>query len=142
MPFYQDKSVKCWGSNYSGQTGGGTQNSYNNLTLSGTAGDPLSSGTAKQIAAGDDHTCAILSDKSVKCWGYNGRGQTGGGTQNSYNNLTLSGTTGSPLDPGEEVIHIAAGDDHTCAILSDKSVKCWGYNGMGQTGGGSPSHSQ
>ena len=132
-----DDTVKCWGSNSSGQTGGGTQNSDGNLTLSGTAGDPLSGGTAKHIAPGEYHTCAILSDDTVKCWGSNSYGQTGGGTQNSNGTLTLSGTAGDPLSGGTAK-HIAAGFEHTCAILSDGTVKCWGYNSSGQTDGGTP----
>ena len=131
--------MKCWGYNSAGQTGGGTSSSVRTLTLSGTEGSPLTRGeSATHIVAGNNHTCAILSDKSVKCWGSNSSGQTGGGTQNSDRTLTLSGTEGSPLNRWEEATHIAAGKDHTCAILSDKSVKCWGSNGSGQTGGGSP----
>ena len=182
-----DRSVKCWGSNWDGQTGGGSQNNDNTLTLSGAAGSPLSQGEeathiaagknhtcailadksvkcwgsnnegqtgrgipltqdekATHIAAGGEeysssHTCAILSDKSVKCWGYNWSGQIGGGTQNAhYNDRTLSGTEGTPLSTGETAIDIAAGSRHTCAILADRSVKCWGSNFSGQTGDGDP----
>ena len=117
-----DKSVKCWGSNSDGQTGGGS---------------PLTQGEeATHIAAGEEHTCAILADKSVKCWGKNSFGQTGGGP--SSPSRTISGTSGSPLTQGEEATHIAAGDYQTCAILANKSVKCWGSNSHGQTGGGNP----
>ena len=120
-----DKSVKCWGRNDEGQTGGGT---------------PLTQDEkATHIAAGNSHTCAILSDSSVKCWGNNWSGQIGGGTQNEhYNDRTLSGTEGVPLSDGETAIDIAAGYGHTCVILSDRSVKCWGRNTDGQTGDGDP----
>ena len=124
-----DKSVKCWGYNGSGQTGGGTSSS--DRTISGTAGDPLSGQTATHIAAGEEHTCAILTDKSVKCWGSNWAGQTGGGASTLYR--TISGTAGDPLS-GQTATHIVAGYGHTCAILTDKSVKCWGLNFWGQTG--------
>ena len=152
-------------------------------TASGTAGDPLPGQTATHIAAGSGYTCAILSNKtircwgratrspltrgehathiaagsshtcaildddgditnggSVKCWGSNGYGQTGGGTStsNRSNRLTLSGTEGVPLTHGGTAIAIAAGNGHTCAILTDKSVKCWGRNYEGQTGGAFP----
>ena len=130
-----DKSVKCWGSNSSGQTGGRTSSS--SRTISGTAGNPLSGQTATHIAAGSSHTCAILSDKSVKCWGRSSDGQTGGGTSSSFSFRTISGTLGNPLS-GQTATHIAAGSSHTCAILSDKSVKCWGRSSDGQTGGGTP----
>ena len=126
-----DKTVKCWGANTSGQTGGGTSGSYR--TISGTAGDPLSRQTATHIAAGEEHTCAILTDKTVKCWGANRYGQTGGGTSGSYR--TISGTAGDPLS-GQTATHIATGGSHTCVILTDKMVKCWGRNGSGETGGG------
>ena len=113
--------VKCWGYNQYGQTGGGS---------------PLSQGEeATHIAAGEDHTCAILSDKTVKCWGNGTYGKIGGGNHFSS---TISGTEGSPFSNGETATYIAAGENHTCAILSDKTVKCWGYNYSGQTDGGSP----
>ena len=130
-----NNTIKCWGDNGDGQTGGGSPSS--SRTISGTVGSPLGNGeTATHIAAGTEHTCAILSDKTVKCWGDNGDGQTGGGSPS--NSRTISGTVGSPLGNGETATHIAAGTEHTCAILSDKTVKCWGDNGDGQTGGGSP----
>ena len=77
------------------------------------------------ITAGFYHTCVILIDKSVKCSGNNAYGQTGGGTS-SYDR-TISGTEGDPLS-GKTATHIAAGGSHTCAILTNKSVKCWGSN--------------
>ena len=129
-----NKSVKCWGSNEYSQTGGGFQNAFGTLTISGTEGDPLSGKTATHIAAGGSHTCAILTNESVKCWGSNGYSQLGGDTNSSYDR-TISGTAGDPLS-GKTATHIAAGGSHTCAILMDKSVKCWGGNGYGQTGGG------
>ena len=123
-----DQSVKCWGDNGYGQIGGGTVDTH--LVISGTAGSPLSGGEkATHIAAGDSYTCAILSDQSVKCWGVNGYGQIGGGTVDT--DLVISGTAGSPLSGGEKATHIAAGIWHTCAILSDQSVKCWGDNEKG-----------
>ena len=125
-------TIKCWGYNGSGQTGGGTQNDNGTLTLSGTAGSPLGSDKVKYIAEG---SCAILSNDTVKCWGRNEFGQTGGGTQNDNGTLTLSGTAGSPLG-SDRVKDIAAEYAHTCAILSNDTIKCWGENEDGQTGRG------
>ena len=102
-----DDTVVCWGNNYNGQIGGGSGG-----TIRGTAGDPLSGGTASRIATGAYHTCAILSDNSVKCWGYNYYGQTGGGTPRLGANRTAT--------------EIATGGRFSCAILDDGSVKCWG----------------
>ena len=107
------------------------------IATAGTEGRPLSNGEkATAITAGGSHTCAILADKSVKCWGANDYGQIGGGTQNEGRTLILSGTEGKPLSDGEKATVITAGRWHTCAILTDKSVKCWGANDYGQIGGG------
>ena len=40
----------------------------------------------------------------------------------------------SPPHPG--VVALAAGYDHTCAVLSGGGVDCWGWNGDGQLGTG------
>ena len=124
--------VKCWGYNEYGQTGGGTSSES---TISGTAGDPLKGQSATHIAAGSYHTCAILVDKTVTCWGLNRYGQAGGGTSDPKQ--IISGTAGDPLE-GQSATAIAGGAYHTCAILNNQSVKCWGYNGNKQTGRGTP----
>lgn len=123
-----DGTVKCWGYNPYGQLGIGTQ------TSQASPAGPINLGsgkTAVAIAAGVGHSCAILNDGTVKCWGYNAYGQVGIG------NTTTPQT--SPMGPlnlgsGKTAISIAAGASHTCAILNDGSVKCWGFNGSGQLG--------
>ena len=64
---------------------------------------------------GDYHTCAITTDGTAVCWGYNGDGET-----------TIPPNLGS-------VTQITAGGYHTCAITTDGSPVCWGYNNDGQT---------
>ena len=130
--------MKCWGKNSSGQAGGGTPSSKR--VISETAGSPLASNeTAIAIAAGWSHTCAILSDKSVKCWGSNASRQAGGGTPS--NKRVVSETAGSPLASDETATAIAVGSYHTCVILSNNKVKCWGSNFSGQAGGGTQNSS-
>lgn len=86
--------------------------------------------TSAIIAAGDSHSCARLSDGTVKCWGYNGAGQLGDGTSaTSYTPVAVTGMT-----TATEVAAAALG--HTCARLSDGTVKCWGANASGQLGDG------
>jgi hypothetical protein len=81
------------------------------------------------VAAGAEHTCALLNDSSVKCWGGNANGQLGDGTQNQANMpVTVTG-----LPPAQA---ITAGGAHTCALLNDGSVRCWGLNERGQLGDG------
>ena len=130
-------SLMCWGRNGDGQLGVGDTNSRSTptavtATFLGDAGDGTPK-TVKSVSAGKLHTCALLNDDTVKCWGKNTTAQIGGG---SGGNKTISGSAGDPLSG--KASRIAAGGFHTCAVLSDKSVKCWGYNFNSQTGGGTP----
>ena len=89
---------------------------------------------AAVIAAGAEHTCARLSDGTVKCWGRNDHGQLGQG--DTVSRGFDVGTMGDDLPPvdlgtGRTAIAIAAGIEHTCALLDDHTVKCWGYNTLG-----------
>ena len=81
------------------------------------------------------HTCAILDDGSVACWGRNTNGELGDGT-------TIDRTAPTQTDSlgiGRTAVYIASGWDHTCAILDDGSVACWGDNLYGQLGDGTVS---
>ena len=82
------------------------------------------------IDAGDDHTCAMQADGTVRCWGWNGYGQLGDGTTTDRNIPTLvPGLTG--------VVALATGYHHSCALKADGAVNCWGGNNYGQLGDGS-----
>ncbi len=83
-----------------------------------------------QLAAGNNHTCALRADGVVRCWGDNSTGQLGTGDTTS--SLTPVTVTGLPAD----IVSIAAGDNQTCALTSGGGVKCWGNNADGQVGDG------
>lgn len=119
-------SIKCWGSNNTGQLGvnNGAQ-SFN------TATDVVGISNAVQIAAGSQNTCALLNDGTVKCWGRNHRGQLGGnGTvgTSSWVPLVVPGVSG--------VAQINVGQDYVCARKANGTVSCWGENAYGSLGGG------
>lgn len=85
------------------------------------------------IAVGFRHACAVLSDGSVRCWGDNANSQLGNSSVGgaSFRPVAVVGLSGA--------IQIGSGGDHTCAVLNDNTVRCWGQNGLGQLGTGSSS---
>ena len=96
--------------------------------------------TATSISVGTNHTCALLDNASVKWWGDNYNGQLGIGN-NTGNNLRIgddsgemSQLSGINLGTGRTATAISAGGTHTCALLDNASVKCWGNNGYGKLG--------
>ena len=74
--------------------------------------------TKRVISAGQLHTCAIVDDGIVRCWGRNHEGQA------------------RTLNLGGRAIEVAAGGEHTCSLLEDGSVKCWGRDDEDQSDGG------
>ena len=135
--------VKCWGANASGQLGlGHTNNRGDNSSEMGgnlTTVDLGSGRTAKAISTGDSHTCAILDNSLVKCWGDNTHGQLGQGNNNNLGDGSneMGGNLNSVnLGSGRTAISITTGTGYTCALLDDDSVKCWGRGHAGQLGHG------
>ena len=81
-----------------------------------------------QLASGVSHTCAVVSDGSVRCWGSNSSGQLGIG---AYGDRSMPS---EPVVGLGDVVEVAAGYQHTCARRGDGAVYCWGYNLYGQLG--------
>jgi alpha-tubulin suppressor-like RCC1 family protein len=123
-------TVSCWGNNGEGQLGDGTMTNRNTPTQTSSLETER---TAVAISTGNKHTCAILDDGTVSCWGNNGHGQLGNGTVETS---TETPTQTSSFGTGRTAVAISSGYDHTCAILDDGSVSCWGYNGWNQLGDG------
>lgn len=136
-----NSTVKCWGANPYGQLGSGSTEDLGGSA--GTMGDSLATvslgtgRTAKDIAAVGEHTCAILDNDSMKCWGNRQFGALGDGVDAYLGDE--SGEMGSSLPTvslgsGRTVTSMAAGRNHICALLDDATVKCWGRNNYGQLG--------
>jgi len=128
-------AVRCWGSNFNGQLGYGFVRDVGDDETPATVGDVNVGGRVTQIAAGNSHTCALLSTGAVRCWGMSQRGQLG------YGDTRTLGDDETPADVGDvpvggTVRAIAAGGVHTCALLSTGNVRCWGYAEFGQLGYG------
>jgi alpha-tubulin suppressor-like RCC1 family protein/Tol biopolymer transport system component len=116
----QGGAVKCWGSNEYGQLGDAS------LVDRRTAVDVAGLGPGvTAITAGYAHTCAIVANGGLKCWGANTAGQLGdGGTGGRSTPVDVVG-----LSSG--VLAVGAGEQHTCVIVTGGAVKCWGFNFYG-----------
>lgn len=119
-----DGTLLCWGHNGNGQIGDGT-------TRQRWAPVPVDGldGTVLDVSIGRYHTCTVLGDRSVRCWGRNAHGQIGDGT---LDDALLP----REVDGLTEATAIAAGERHTCVLHTDGTVSCWGDNSSGQLGDG------
>lgn len=134
--------AKCWGQNSSGQLGVASFS----LTAHGDeAGEspvdnavvnlPDLSLTYESLELGTQHSCAILSDRNLYCWGENQNGQLGRGTNEDIKVMSTS-----PVDlNGQAVVEVSAGGQFTCARLANGEVYCWGLNSSGELGIGDSS---
>jgi alpha-tubulin suppressor-like RCC1 family protein len=130
-----DNHVECWGSNQAGQLGAdATGDRYAPGPDLRLRGRPV-----RALAAGDDHTCAILDGGALKCWGRNSDGQLGvGDVAGRGDRAATMGDDLPELALGGPAIAVAAGAAHTCAVTGDGAVRCWGAGAAGQLGRGSP----
>jgi alpha-tubulin suppressor-like RCC1 family protein len=117
--------VKCWGANYNGELGDGTN--IDRWTPVDVVG--LSSGVTA-ISTSEFDSCALTINGGVKCWGYNYYGQLGDGT------TTDRWTPVDVIGLSSGVSTIAVGVSHTCVLLQSGGVKCWGDNHYSQLGDG------
>lgn len=120
-----DGSLVCWGQNASGQLGLGAIS-----PVATTPKDVVGLGAAVvSVVAYNLHTCALLADATMWCWGENGSTQTG----NQVPSSPLA-TPVKALGLGA-VTAVGTGQHHSCAVLGDTTVRCWGLNTSDQLGG-------
>ena len=128
-------SLKCWGRNNYGQIGDGQGGWSANNVLTPKIVDLGAGRTAISVDTALYQTCAILDDGSLKCWGYNLYGQIGtGSTSNVYIPFSVT------FPVGRTVTSVSMGYYHTCAVLDNGSLNCWGSDSYGQIGTGSSSY--
>ncbi len=131
--------IKCWGYNGSGQLG------YDDTTTRGATGGSMAAlaavnlgvgRIAKKVAIGAFHTCAILDNGSLKCWGFNNRGQLGleDTTNRGDTGGSMAALTTLDLGAGRTVTQVSVGDYQGCVVLDNGKLKCWGRNHYGQLG--------
>jgi alpha-tubulin suppressor-like RCC1 family protein len=133
--------VKCWGFGSDGQLGQGSIAWLGDDP--GEMGDALvpvnmgSGRSVRAVSAGEFHSCAVLDNGQVKCWGYGVGGQLGSGsTDNLGDVLSELGDLLPPVDlgSGRTAVGVHAGRSQSCVLLDNGQVKCWGINADGQLG--------
>jgi alpha-tubulin suppressor-like RCC1 family protein len=146
--------LRCFGANSFGQIGIGTFNTniygvnsdmginladvgYKHLIDFGTNVNTGAPHYVKQVSVGLDFACAVLDGGFLKCWGRNAQGQLG--LQDQQDRGANAGEMGEnlpyvSLEPGTAVLSVSAGTLHSCAVLTNNRIKCWGANLSGQLG--------
>jgi len=139
--------LECWGMNSTGAIGIGASSDVGKSESPAIYGGPVlaQNATIRSFAVGFGSTCALIAGQGLRCWGLNPHGQAG------YDNVTSTlGTNNETVPallpnvdvgPGRSVRRAFAGWSHTCAILDNDDIKCWGWNDRGQLGFGTVSSS-
>ena len=137
--------VQCWGGNSKGQLGDGASDPLNPVPHP-TPIPVTDLPPAAFITSGVTHTCASLTDNRVKCWGDNDSGQLGDESTSGFSDVPVfvKEKIGSVSVDLSSVSAVSAGgsdiggkiDSHTCARISNGTMKCWGNGALGQIGSG------
>ncbi len=121
--------VRTWGRGLDGELGNGTTPTAQTSPVNVKKADGTALSGVKQVAAGRNHTLALLNDGTVWAWGENGYGQVGDGTLVDKNlAVRITGLSG--------VVDVEAGAEFSVAVLGNGTVKTWGRSGNGQLGNG------
>lgn len=126
--------VKCWGSGQHGRLGQGDQVDLGSDQVpADIPAIDFGGGTPIQIAAGGEHACAVMQSGELRCWGRNDHGQIGLPGLMAVGDDELPGDVPAVnLGEGEVAQQVAAGTDHTCALLGGGGVLCFGRDNVGQ----------
>ncbi len=125
--------VRCWGANSAGQLGLGHTRTIGDDELPRAAPVVSLLGPAISVAADFLHTCAVLADGGLQCWGDSSRGQLGYGTFVRVGDDETPSQMGL-VPAGGVVKSVALGTLRTCARYDSGEVRCWGSNVRGQLG--------
>jgi alpha-tubulin suppressor-like RCC1 family protein len=134
-----DGTAWCWGDDRRGQAGDGTFGDAGHIrrypveVMNGTS--PLTG--VVTMAGGDWHMCALRTSHTVWCWGAADHGELGDGTfGDDRGNRMKPVEVRTASGPLTGVKAIAAAYDETCALRTNGTMWCWGFDTFGQVGDG------
>ncbi len=127
--------VRCWGLNNVGQLGYGNTDNIGDDEPASQSGDVVLGEKALRLSVGTHHSCAYLTDETVRCWGYNNAGQLGQGNNENIGDDEFPFAVNT-LSINANILDIAAGGSHTCALVGAGDIRCWGEASSGQLGYG------
>jgi alpha-tubulin suppressor-like RCC1 family protein len=129
------KRVRCWGHNADGQLGYGNTESIGDDEAASTAGEVNVGGDVTALSAAAHSACVILEGGDLRCWGRNDEGQLGYGHTDNIGDDESPAAAGD-VNVGGPVQQVAVQLRHTCALLENGKVRCWGQGVSGQLGYG------
>ncbi len=123
-------AIQCWGDGVYGMLGREGSAQY----VDYVKGLPPSGGrTVVKAQTGYGHTCILLSDGVIQCWGLNDSGQLNRDSlYATWELTTVNGISPESFDIGE--FALAVGGSHNCILFSNNTVQCWGSNTYGELG--------
>lgn len=130
--------VRCWGKNSLGQLGYGHTEDIGDDETPASVGDVMLPEPGVELTMGDSHSCILMADMAVRCWGQGSSGKLG------YANTENIGDDEFPVSIvdvsiGGAALEVDAGGSHTCARLENGKLRCWGGGFSGQLGYGNNS---
>ena len=136
-----DGNVFCWGYGASGRLGH-DEDTSSSLPVSVVESDGSQSllSNVTQIATGSSHTCALKTDSTLVCWGVGGNGQLGNNAKDNHDAPVVVVSGNGETSPLANIVEVAVGATHTCALNSAGNIYCWGYGKDGALGDNNGSH--
>lgn len=126
----------CWGPQTDGELGNDT------TTLTSNSPAKIHNlPNVVQIAAGSLHACALMHDRTVKCWGRNDQGELGNGTTTQSDTPVAVSTLANVVDIDVNTDD-ANNSEFSCALRQDGTIWCWGADDYGQLGNGATTGDQ
>jgi alpha-tubulin suppressor-like RCC1 family protein len=124
-----DNTLWCWGANSSGQVGDGS----GVPEISQPKKINIPGDNVAEVGTGGWHSCARTVAGRVYCWGQNTYGQMGDGQASGTADVL---TPREVTALGDQVAQLSVGFEHTCTLMKNGSLYCWGHNVYGEIGDG------